>query len=64
MRDPLQSHALKNAEALPKSHHNLLPYAQEYKDSGMSIRFLHSVHLVLIVMHITQLGMLWHIKFV
>ena len=51
MRDPSQSHALKNAEALSKSHHNLLPYAQEYKENEMSIRFLHSVHLVLIVIH-------------
>jgi len=51
VRDSSQSHAPKNAEALSKSHHNLLPYAREYKDNEMSIRFLHSVHLVLIVIH-------------
>ena len=51
MCDPSQSHTQKNAEAIPKSHHNLLPYAQEYKDNGISIRFLHSVHLVLVVIH-------------
>jgi len=49
--DSSQSHTPKNVEAIPKSHHNLLPYAQEYKDNGMSIRFLHSVHLVLVVIH-------------